>query len=469
MSIYKACDIRGDSKSELNPELFRIWGEVLGLLQPAGSMFFVGGDVRTTTEAFRLSLIDGLATAGMRVFDLGTVPTPMVHFAQRHLGGTACAIVTASHSPANDNGLKWFSAGHPPDEGQVGLLRAAGKDQGSGGEAAAGVARAAGVCEEADVDADYADWLVQRLGMAERLTQLGEVVVDPGNGCWAGRCGPILERLFPETRIHLIHDRPDGTFPERNPDCARPEFLGDLAAAVGARGADLGIAFDGDGDRVAFVDETGTPLTGEQATWILLQTMVEELPGQSMVYDVKMSDVVADAARELGARPHVERSGHAFIRTRMIDLDAHFGAELSGHYFHRELAGGDDGLFTACRMITFLAAGDRSLADLRQACPDIFVTPDLRLRVRQDDQDGVIAQVRSRFDEYPQSLIDGVRIEFESGWGLIRKSVTEEALTCRFEGVDEAALDEVVAAFSAGLCNYGKDLRQQYEERCDRS
>ena len=455
MSVYKACDIRGDATEELTPACFRTWGRALARLERPRSQFVVGADVRTTSDAFRIALIEGLVEAGMRVFDLGTVPTPMVQFACRHLGAAAWATVTASHSPINVNGLKWSLAGQPPDERQVGALRAA-HETGLHGDRADG---GDGELAVGEVDVAYRTSLAGQFAKVDKQPTV-RIVVDPGNGCWAGRCGPILDGLFPASPIHLIHDRPDGTFPERGPDCAKPEYLDELSAAVIARGADLGIAFDGDGDRVAFVDEGGVPLTGEQSTWILLQSLGEELPGEDVVYDVKMSDVIAAAARELGARPCVERSGHAFIRSRMNALSARFGAELSGHYFHRE----DDGLFTACRMINFLAAGASSLGDMRRRCPEIFTTPDLRLPVRSADQDEVVALVRNSFDDHPQRLVDGVRIDFENGWGLVRKSVTEQALTFRFEGADRAALEEVVEEFSARLGDHGRALRRQYEE-----
>ena len=466
MSVYKGCDIRGDAVTELSSQRFRIWGRALGGMLPCESRFVVGGDVRTTTAKFRDALIDGLTASSMQVMDLGAVPTPMVYFAQRHVAAPACATVTGSHSPASVNGLKWSLGGRPPDTAQVETLRAAEATDGQSCDGSSGTVP--GNRREGNVDDAYVEWLKGRTSASE-AGGLGKVVLDPGNGCWAGRCRAIFRQLFPTTRFDVIHDRPDGKFPERDPDCAKPENLARLAEEVGQRRAALGIAFDGDGDRVAFVDGTGQPLTGEEATWVLMQSFGQELRGQALVYDIKMSDLIPGAARNLGAQPEVERSGHAFIRAKMIDTRARFGAELSGHYFHRELAGGDDALFTACRMIDFLAAGDGSLDRLRRNCPTTHMTPDLRLLVAAADQDRVLAGIQESFDKHPQNLVDGVRIDFECGWGLIRKSVTEEVLTCRFEGSSKVALKRIVSNFSAELGELGSELWTRFQERDDAS
>ena len=463
MSIYKACDIRGDAATELSAERYRAWGETLGNLVPAGARFVVGGDVRNSTPPFRESLLRGLVAAGIRVLELGTLPTPMVYFAQRHLQAAGCATVTASHSPTGVNGLKWSLNGQPPNGRQVAMLRAAGEVIEPPFEEAA-ADRQAGSREPADVAGSYLDWLAGR-GTAGSGPSPDNVVIDPGNGCWAGRCGPLLSRLFPSTRFHLIHDHADGNFPERDPDCAAPEHLEGLSATVRDLSADLGIAFDGDGDRGACCDGGGTVLTAEQVTWVLLHSFASELPGQTTVHDVKMSDLVLHTAGRLGARPVVERSGHAFIRARMLEAGARFGAELSGHYFYRELQGGDDGLFTACRLLDFLAAEQRTLRELRLACPPVFTTPDLRLPIHGDEQDRVIVAVRDSFSSHPQLFVDGVRIDFADGWGLIRKSVTEEAITCRFEGAGAAALDRIVDAFGVALGTHGAALLELYRAR----
>jgi len=457
VTVYKPCDIRGDAAKELTPALYRSWGRCLGRRLAPGTPFLVGGDVRESTPGFVEALIEGLRQAGMAVVDLGIVPTPMIHFAKRQGYGPACAIVTASHNPPQINGLKWMVGDLPPTEDDVQRLKTdAETDSRPHDRAPAGSRRGL------DVSSEYQQWLTS-VWQDESLPVTCRVVLDPGNGCWAGRARAYLMRVFPEARFSPIHDRPDGRFPERDPDCARPQQLARLSQAVSKAQADLGIAFDGDGDRVAFVDNQATPLTAEEATWVLLNSFSSGLKDEAFVYDIKFSDRMAEAVRSEGGRALAERSGHAFIRTRMIRSRALFGAEISGHYFYRELAGGDDGLFTACRMITCLARCGKTLASLRKACPPIFMTPDLRLAVEGGDQQKVIERVRLVFQEYPQSSVDGVRVEFPQGWALIRSSVTEAGLTCRFEGDSPEGLHQVVKDFCARMPALGAELYERYE------
>ena len=456
MSVYKACDIRGHALEELTPHMYRNWGRSLGRKIVPGSTFVVGGDVRPSTGPFLAALIEGLYTAGMQVVDLGIVPTPMVYFAGRHLRARGCAIVTASHSPPAINGLKWMVGTLPPDEAEVLEMRqnihatAAYKDENSPGN-----------YQKLDIDSVYTPWLQQAWDGREADSG-SPIVVDPGNGSWAGRCLPCLEQVFPHLSFRGIHDRPDGTFPERNPDCARPAYLEELAGLVSQLQADLGIAFDGDGDRVAFVDNEGKVLTTEEAIWVLLCSFGDELYGKPFIGDIKLSQHIAECARRLGAVPQVQRSGHAFIRTSMIQEGARFGAEFSGHYFYSELQGGDDGLFTACRMIDYLAKSGKSLAALRRECPQITMTPDLRLRVEEGRQDEVLRQVGRKFSQYPQNFIDGVKIEFPDGWGLFRKSVTEAVISCRFEALDGKSLEQIVGEACRGLGDLGRNLWEEY-------
>ena len=449
MSIYKACDIRGNAETELGSDLYRSWGLALGSRLSAGECFVVGGDVRESTPPALAALINGLVEAGVQAVDLGILPTPLVYFAQRELQASACAMVTASHSPPDINGLKWLVRGQPPDEAEVQSLGQVGASP-----------RPGGMRRPLDIAPRYREWLRQAWAAGAGVT--GRVVVDPGQGCWAGRVAPYLREVLPLAQVTAIHDRADGRFPERSPDCARPEYLTALRNAVRSERADLGIAFDGDGDRVAFVDDEGGVLTAEEATQILLASFGAELKGRTFVHDIKFSDRVAETALELGAVPRAERSGHAFLRSRMLETGARFGAEISGHYFDADLAGGDDGLYTACRVICHLAATGQTLADLRRACRPVYMTPDVRLTLTMDRhrQDEMLERVTTVFAHYPQSTVDGIRVDFPRGWALVRKSVTEARLTLRFEGNSEEDLEEVVARFCHELPELNADLSE---------
>ena len=404
MSVYKPCDIRGDAAAELSPSLYRSWGTALGLRLEPGATFVAGGDVRRSTPSFLEALIDGLCDAGMDVVDLGIVPTPIVYFARRHFAALGSAVITASHSPPSVNGLKWITGPRPGSR----------------------------------------------------------IILDPGNGCWSVRAQEYLLHTFPGLELSCIHDRPDGTFPGRGPDCAPTRCLQDLADAVRSGGADLGLAFDGDGDRVAFVDHNGDAVSAEECAWILLHSFGTILSGRAFVHDLRFSDRVPEAARQLGALPVPQRSGYAFIRTSMIDARAIFGAEISGHYFYGDLDGGDDGLYTACRMVSHLGTGSARIAELRRECPDIFITPDLRLEVEGSRQEQILSHVREVYREYPLTTLDGVRVDFPEGWALVRRSVTEAKLTFRFEARGEGELNRLVRQYCDRLPELGPRLYELY-------
>ena len=440
MSIYKPCDIRGHVSTELNPQLYRRWGYALGKQVNDGAKFVVGGDVRLSTPELLAALIEGLCQAGADVVDLGTLPTPIIYYARRRLLADACAIVTASHNPPDFNGLKWIIGGRPPTADQMDKLRQAAEE-----EVPSAAETPPRTSRFLDVTFDYVACQQERWVDTPAVDR--NVIVEPLNGCFAGLARRYLQAIFPRIVFSAIHDTPDPVFEGRSPDCSRSENLEALCEAVDHQRADLGIALDGDGDRAAFVDNEGNCLTAEEATCILLGSFGEELPGEAFVYDLKFSDRVAETANRLGAKTLVERSGHAFIRNRMLDEGALFGAEISGHYFYRELEGGDDGLYTVCRMIDYLSRTGKSLSELRRECPKVYVTPDLRVRVEPSEQAGVIEKVASAWAQFPQTTVDGVRVNFPHGWALVRRSVTEPVLTFRFEGDGFSELNELVWDF----------------------
>jgi phosphomannomutase len=446
MSIYKPCDIRGDAAGELSPSLYKDWGLALGLQLPPMAKFVVGGDVRQSTPAFLAALIDGLCEAGLDVVNLGLLPTPMIYHAQHRLKADGCAIVTASHNPANMNGLKWILGDRPPKPDDVAAMTRAGQKDG----------RTLSTPRTLDVSFDYVAGLQEML--VESLGAQLHVVVDPMHGCWAERSRRYLHAIFPQCLFSTIHDTIDGQFGGRAPDCSRPGELTDLCEAVYRERAHLGIAFDGDGDRVAVVDNEGVPFSPEETIWTLFHCLGDQLRGERFIYDLKYSDHVAEAARQYGADPLAQRSGHAFLRARMSETKALFGAEISGHYFHRVLHGGEDGLYTACLLIAYLAQSRIKLSELRRGCPPIYMTPDMRIAVPLERQSKIIEQVREAWSEFPQRTIDGVRIDMPGGWALVRSSVTEPALTFRFEGLDWPALDDLVDRFCDTLPEFGDEL-----------
>ena len=455
MPIYKPCDIRGHATGQLSAELYQRWGQTLGNWVPPMAKFVVGGDIRDSTPEFLAALVDGLSSTGVDCIDLGQLPTPMICHAKSRLKAAACAMVTASHNPAEINGLKWIVGDLPPSPEEVERLRHEAEHPPKN------MGRTANPARTLDVTFDYVAWLQET--WVESLRARQHIVLDPIHGCWAARARRYLNAIFPECLVSAIHDWRDPQFEGRHPDCSRPEHLDELCETVYRQRADVGIAFDGDGDRFALVDDEGMALTAEETTWVLLQSFGAQLQGQRFVYDVKFSDRIRDVACGLGAEALSERSGHAFLRTRMRQADALFGAEVSGHYFFRELDGGDDGLWAACRVVAHLAQSGQSLAQLRRSCPAVFITPDLRLSLDAPTRERVLQQVREAWAEHPQTTIDGVRVELPGGWALVRNSVTEPALTFRFESVDWHGLEHLVGRFCSLLPEVGPQLWLRYK------
>ena len=295
MTIYKPCDIRGDAAKELTPALYQYWGRALGRRLPPMAKFLVGGDVRASTPPFLAALVEGLCQAGLDVVDLGLLPTPMIYYAKQRLHADGCAIVTASHNPAAVNGLKWMLGDQPPTPDDVAALERSEKEDGGDG-----MDRTVTTPRPLDISFDYVACLQETF--VECLTTHRHVVLDPMHGCWAERARRYLHAIFPQCVFSTIHDKVDSRFGGRTPDSSQPCELTELCDAVYRERAELGIAFDGDGDRIAVVDNEGVALSAEEATWVLLNCLREELHGDRFVYDLKFSDRIAEAARQARRR-----------------------------------------------------------------------------------------------------------------------------------------------------------------------
>jgi phosphomannomutase / phosphoglucomutase len=457
VSIYLPSDIRGDAASELTPELYRRWGFTLGSSVAPSEKFVVGGDLRASTLELVTGLIDGLCLSGVDCIDLGQLPTPMVNYARRRLQAAGSAIVTASHHPPAVNGLSWTIGGRGPSAAEVAQL-AAGAQQ----PVAPSADRPASTPRTLDISFDYVAWL-QETWIESLRTQL-HIVLDPMHGCWSGRARRYLHAVFPECLISVVHDSAHAGFGGRSPDCSNPDDLQDLSEAVYRHRAHLGVAFDGDGDHVALVDQQGVPLSPEETTWILLRSHGRALRGRPFVYDAALSDRVPESARELGAEPVAAAGNRSSIVECMRQSGAAFGAAADGRYFFADLGGEDDALLAACRVIAFLASSGKSLAQLRRRCPAAFITPEFRLPAAAELQHEVLERVRQSWAEFPQHTLDGLRVDLPGGWALVRAGCPEPVLTLRFESCDWPALDHLVRQFCDALAPLGDDLWRRYSE-----
>ncbi len=441
MSVFKACDIRGRFPEELNEELYYRIGRAARVISDSPhwerEVVLLAGDVRRSTPALMESLKRGLVESGASVIDLGIVPTPVAFFAKRKLGVHGLFIVTASHNPPEYNGLKLMLGQLPVLEGEVEKLSRA-------VTSVPAPARSPGLLRKVPVLKHYTDWLRTRFSSLN--THLREkpirVVVDAGNGCYSRIAPDIFSMLSID--VEPLFCEESGEFPGRPPNPAIPENLSGLSRLVPEKKADFGVAFDGDGDRVAFVDERGRVLEPEQSILILMRRVMAGTSSQKFVYDQKCSDILRKECKRLGGVAIEEKSGHGYIKWRMIEEDALFGAEVSGHYFYKELSGADDGLFTALLFSELLTEERKRLSEIVDALPPYFITPDIRIHLASDEVREIVEKVKGAFSQENLSIIDGVKVRTQDGWGLVRPSITEPLITLRFEAHQAPAIPDVI-------------------------
>lgn len=430
MSIFKDCDIRGTVPEEITEEVAYAIGRAFASSFPERTPFVVGGDVRTHTPLLKEALIRGLTDSGGEVFDLGTVPTPLFYFAIDHLKAQAGIMVTASHNPPKYNGFKIGFRHRPPVPGDFTALAERIKKRDFRKSPKGNVS-------QVHLEKAYLDFLTLRVPRPKRGLR---AVVDCGNGCYSYLAPRFLKDLGYE--VSELFCTFDGTFPNRPPNPAQAKNLKALSDKVCNAGADIGIAFDGDGDRVVFVADDGTVLTGEEGMIFFIRYYFANLPGEKkFVYDLKCSSIVPEEIRKAQGTPVPERSGHAYIKRRLLEEDAAMAGEISGHYFFREL-GRDDGLYAASLFLHLLSQSDSPLSQIVATFPKSYVTPDIR--IPRENRENLLTLLEERVTTGDISRLDGLRVEWDDGWALVRKSVTEPVYTLRFEGKTPEAIPKLV-------------------------
>ncbi|BBB90233.1 MAG TPA: phosphomannomutase/phosphoglucomutase [Methylomusa anaerophila] len=436
MNIFQACDIRGVVGKELTDPMARRISLAVGT-KLTGQKVVVGGDIRLSTPALRRIMIDGLAESGCQVIDIGTVATPVFYYALKATGAAGGVMVTASHNPAVYNGFKLVLGPRPVTEEDVAEIgRLVEKNVRTGGDGKGSVTPRPQVEK-------YLEYTAAK-------TRPGDlkVVIDAGNGA-ASIIAPRLFRLLGYQVIELFC-QPDGRFPNRPPNPALAENLKALGEAVVAQQAALGIAFDGDGDRVGFVDENGRPADNDDIMVLLARHYLAPAAG-AIIYDAKSSMVVPEEIAAAGGTPVMARAGHTFSKAAFERENALFAGEISGHFFFREL-GYDDGMFAGLKVCELVAAqAQGSLAAQVNAVPNYLLTPDIRVPYLKPDKEEILNDVAAKLSSYHPNRIDGVRIEFQDGWGMIRASVTEPLFTLRFEAKSRERLGRIIHILLAAL------------------
>jgi len=435
-TILREYDIRGIVGQTLFPADARAIGRTFATIvrRSGGRRICVGRDGRLSSPELARALIEGVRAAGVDVVDLGLGPTPMMYFAVHELDTDGGIQVTGSHNPPSHNGFKMM-LGKASFFGE--------RIQELGRMAAAGdVESGEGRLEQVDL----LDRYVERLARDFRGDRPLDVVWDAGNGA-AGPAMAALARRLPG-RHHCLFAEVDGRFPNHHPDPTEPHNLEALIAAVEARGAEVGIAFDGDGDRIGVVDGRGRIIWGDQLLTILAADLLARLPGSIIIADVKASQTLFDEIARLGGRPLMWKTGHSLIKAKMVETGAPLSGEMSGHIFYKDgFYGHDDALYVAVRLLDILARGNRTLAELRDSMPVTFSTPEVRFDCPEERKFAVVAELARGLarDGAEVDTTDGVRVRTPDGWWLLRASNTQAVLVARAEASTAEGLERLKA------------------------
>lgn len=448
-SIFRAYDIRGVVGEGLTPDIAYHIGRAFGTEAWAcgEQAVVVGRDGRTASASLAEGVIKGLRESGRDVIDIGAVPTPVVYFATHYLNARSAVMVTGSHNPATHNGFKLVLQGE--------ALAAQGIQQIYQRIQSGDFAVGEGSYTQQDLIADYG----ARVHADAHMERSLKVVVDCGNGV-SGVVAPSQLRSMGCEVIELCCEV-DGEFPNHHPDPSQPINLQALIGAVKQHQADLGLAFDGDGDRLGVVDSQGKIIWPDRLLMLFARRVLAEQPGGTVVYDVKSSRHLHRVVEQAGGQPLMWKAGHSLMKAKIKESDAVLGGELSGHiFFHDRWYGFDDGLYAAVRLLEILAQDPRSSHAVFADLPDALSTPEILVPVTEGEQFRLMDRLIQEIDlpEAQLILIDGVRAEFKDGWGLVRASNTSPGLTFRFEAQTEAALEHIKTLFKLQVSRFAPEL-----------
>jgi phosphomannomutase/phosphoglucomutase len=401
----------------------------------------VGRDGRLTGPMLSESLISGLIESGCHVVDIGMVPTPLVYFATYTKGASSGVMVTGSHNPPEYNGFKIMIAGETLSADKIQNLysRILNQQFSSG----------SGSSTSINIDQDYMDTIKSDIDLDRELN----IVVDCGNGV----AGNIAPKLFESlgAKVSKLFCLVDGRFPNHHPDPSNPENLEDLIKEVVDTGADLGLAFDGDGDRLGLVDNNGNIVWADRQMILYARDVLSRIPGAKIIFDVKCSSLLPKDISEHGGEPIMSRTGHSFIKNKLKETDAELGGEMSGHIFFKDRwYGFDDAIYTGARLLEIISKTDKTCAEIFAELPDSVSTPEINIHFDEQGQQHDAMKALSNNVDFPGSeinTIDGVRVDYENCWGLVRASNTTPCLVLRFEGNDKEALKSIKNQFKDWL------------------
>lgn len=444
--ILREYDIRGTVGKTLSAKDALLLGQRFGqMMQKQGmTTISVGRDGRLSSPLLAASLIEGLTQTGIHVHDIGIGPTPLLYFSVKHLKTDAGIMVTGSHNPPQDNGFKMTLADRPFFGVDIQNLAINEPYE----------SYPIGICETVSIDTAYIDRLLRDYKPGRRL----KVAWDPGNGA----AGHIIQALIEGGKLAIdsvaMNTTVDGTFPAHHPDPTVPENLEQLRQAVRHHHCDLGIAFDGDGDRIGVIDGQGRILWGDQLMILWSRDVLARHPGATIIADVKASQVLFDDIQKHKGRPVMARTGHSLIKTKIAETKALLAGEMSGHiFFADEYYGYDDALYAALRLLTILHQSDQTLAEIFDTLPKCMNTPEIRINCNDDKKFHIIASIQMQLshDGIPFNNVDGVRVQTKEGWWLLRASNTQAILVARAESQTQKGLDHLLQQLQSYLDPFG--------------
>jgi phosphomannomutase len=448
-TILREYDIRGIVGQQVHAADARAIGRSFGTIvkRTGGKRVALGYDGRLSSPELAAACIEGLTAAGVDVISIGVAATPMLYFAVYHFDTDGGIQITGSHNPPDYNGFKMMigkKSFFGEDIQKLGAMAAKGDWESGHGKS-----------EQKEILADYAARLLKDVKPGKKL----KVAWDTGNGAVGVSIRAVVDKLPGEHFV--LNEKVDGTFPSHHPDPTVPKNLEQLMAEVKKQGCDLGIAFDGDGDRIGAIDGKGRVLWGDQLLVLWARDVLKSHPGATIIADVKASQVLFDEIAKAGGKPMMFKTGHSLIKAKMAEIKAPLAGEMSGHIFFGDIFYGfDDALYCGLRLLNIVANSKESLADMRDGLPQPVNTPELRFDCPDERKFGVVEEVKGRLSKAGAKFsdIDGVRVSTKDGWWLLRASNTQPVLVARCEAADDAGLERLMADLKAALAESGVSL-----------
>ena len=447
--IFRAYDIRGVVETALKPEVVKLVGQALGTLYPNSKRVVVARDGRISSKTLSEQLSLGLKTSGCEVIDIGEVPTPVLYYATHELETGAGVMVTGSHNPPEYNGLKMVMDGktlHGEDiQGIYNCIE--------NGE----LHSASGTIKHLELVENY----IARITSDIKLQRSLKIAVDCGNGVAGPAAVKLLKQLGCD--LHTLYCDVDGSFPNHHPNPSDEKNLQDLIACVQENNLDLGLAFDGDGDRVGVIDNKGEILWADRQMMLYARDVLSRKPGAKIIYDVKSSRNLGKVIEESGGEAIMWKTGHSFIKNKMQETGAELAGEMSGHVFFKERwYGFDDALYSAARLLEIITHQHASSSELFAGLPNSLSTPELNVHFDEDGAQHAFMKKFTDIVDLPNAsitTIDGIRADYDKGWGLVRASNTTPSLVIRFEADNESTIDEIKQDFRQQMTKVQADIQ----------